>query len=292
MSLLETKNLTKEYSPGKGAFDINIKINPGEIVGFIGPNGAGKSTTMRMIMNLTYPDKGEVFMFDKKILTEADKVNTLENVGFLPPEEGLYQDLTATKLIKYAKGFYKRTKSSELEKLIKDLNVDLDVKIKNLSSGNKKKVGLIISMINDPKLLILDEPTSGLDPLIQHTILKAIKAIKDNGNSVFLSSHNLFEVQSICDRIYMIKDGKIIFEGNTKEILKKALKLVRVYNLTKEQQENISTLKDVEKVKMIDGETIFYTHDQNIIIKYLIENNISEFYIERPTLEEMFIDLY
>lgn len=290
--LLKCSDLTKEYAPGKGAIGIDLEIKAGEIVGFIGPNGAGKSTTMEMITHLTRPDKGEVEIFGKKIDNEHDFLSIVPSLGFLPSEGGLYDGVSAKELFSYAGRLFKDVSLEKAYTYAKKLRLDLDKKVKNLSLGNKKKVGTILSVLHNPKLLILDEPTSGLDPLIQQEVMKILAEVKEVGGAVFLSSHVLSEVQEICDRVIIIKDAKIAFEGDTKEILKKALKIVKVGNISKSQREAINSLKSVKRDREVGNEVDFYVDDIREIVTYFVEIKFFDFYIEKPTLEDMFIEYY
>ncbi len=291
MSLLSTDNLTKDYGQGRGAIDISIEINPGEIVGFIGPNGAGKTTTLSMVTHLINPDRGSFSLFDHQINSEADYLQEASKVGFLPSEGGLYDWLTARQLLSYASSLY-GIANTQIINLAKDFKLDLDTKIHNLSLGNKRKVGVLQSLLHNPKLLILDEPTSGLDPLIQKQVLDLIKQVKHKEGAVFLSSHNLAEVENVCDRVIMIKDGKIIFNGRTVDILKKSLKRLRIENVAAGIFAQVQKLKSVKKAEYIADDIIAYIDDPKEALEFLRKQNNYNFYLERPTLEEAFADYY
>ncbi len=290
-ALLQTDNLTKDYGEGRGAIDINIEIFPNEIVGFIGPNGAGKTTTLNMITHLIHPDHGSYYLFGHEIKAESDYIKISEKIGSLPSEGGLYDSLTARQLLTYAKALYE-TENDNIDVLATNFKLDLDMKIKKLSLGNKRKVGIIQSLIHKPDLLILDEPTSGLDPLIQKEVLDLIRQVKDSNGAVFLSSHNLAEVENICDRVIMIKEGKIIFSGKTTDILKKSLKRFRIENSTKDFYQKVKNLKSVKKSEYTIGDIILYVEDPKEVLQFLEKENNYNFYLERPTLEEAFADYY
>lgn len=289
---LKTTSLTKEYLPGKGAIDINIEIKPDEIVGFIGPNGAGKTTTMRMIMNLTEPDSGEYSLFDKKIEKEEDFLNAVKKIGFLPAEGGLYNNFTPEQLFKYSSELNNDGGYKKAMEMCEALHLESYRKIKELSTGNRRKIGIILTMMHPTKLLILDEPTVGLDPLIQMQIVEALKEFKKQNGSILLSSHVMSEVESVCDRIIMIKDGHIILKEDTQKLLKTARRIIKIDNLTKKHIEIIQKFKSLEKLENNNGLTLIYTKEPKEIIDYLTKNDIYNFWIERPTLEEMFIHYY
>jgi len=290
-TILKTENLTKDYGAGRGAIDISIEIKSKEIVGFIGPNGAGKTTTLSMLTHLITPNYGSYSLFNKKIESEEDYLNVAGRVGSLPSEGGLYESLTARKLLSYAASLYDSS-VDQIDELATNFKLDLDTKIRNLSLGNKRKVGLIQSLLHDPKLLILDEPTSGLDPLMQKQVFEIIKKVKERGGAVLLSSHNLAEVESICDRVIMIKAGRIIFSGRTTDILKRSLKRFRIENVDKELFKNVQKLKSVKKCEYIIDDVIAYVDDPKEMLEYLIKLDNYNFFLERPTLEEAFSEYY
>lgn len=293
MSLvLKTSSLTKEYSEGIGAIDVNIEINSGEIVGFVGPNGAGKSTTMEMIMGFIKPNRGEIVLFDKVMGGESDFRNVKDRIGFLPSEGGLYEHLTANQLFDYASKLYRKNLTQEITTYSDRLKLDLNKKIKKLSLGNKRKVGIIQSIIHNPELVILDEPTSGLDPLIQKEILGIIKKFSEEGTAVFLSSHNLSEVESICDRVIMIKNSKIIFDSLVKEIKKKSHKIIRLINPPKIIIDRIRNIVHDENIEETDTEIKLKVTKVSLIIKVLMDYEFEDFFIERESLEDQFINLY
>jgi len=291
-NIIETENLTKDYGNGHGALDINIEVNSGEIVGFIGPNGAGKTTTIRMLTKLIKPNYGKLNLFGHSINSEEDYLKVSNKIGFLSSEGGLYENITPRELLIYAAELYGISVKDKITELANNFKLDLDTKIKYLSLGNKRKVGVIQSIIHSPKLLILDEPTSGLDPLIQQQVLDLIKEVKTKDGGVLLSSHNLAEVESVCDKIVMIKNGKIIFKGRTSEILKKALKRFRIEDASENLFKQIKELKSITKISYIDDEVIAYVEDTREVLDFLIKQNHFNFYLERPTLEETFIEAY
>ena len=206
--MLKIDKLTKYYGNILGCKNISLELNKGEIFGFIGPNGAGKSTTIRCIMNLLNKTEGEVYIDDK--LFTKDNTKLLNEIGYLPSEIHLYDNMSVKELFKYNETFYNKDCSKRLNVLIDKLKIDVNKKIQGLSLGNLKKVGIALSMMHEPKLLIMDEATNGLDPLIQENFYELLLEEKSKGTTIFFSSHNLSEVKKICDRVGFIKDGSLI----------------------------------------------------------------------------------
>lgn len=289
---LQTRNLTKIYPGGGGAKNVNLELKRGEIIGFIGPNGAGKSTTMELIMGLTKPDAGEIELFGELINSTRKRQEAHAKIGFLQAESGLYEDYSARRLLNYSASLFGIDAQARIEKLAEKLKLPLAKKVSKLSLGNKRKVGVLQAIIPHPQLVIFDEPTSGLDPLIQQEILKILIEIKNSGGSVLISSHVLSEVESVCDRLVMIKDAEIIFSGTTKEILAQSVREIKIVSPPKELTKKIKTSKEIGGLKETDSEIIVYAKDILPIIKILTDANHSNFYLEKPNLETRFIDLY
>ena len=289
---LSTKGITHDYGGGKGAIDISFDVRPGEIVGFIGPNGAGKTTTMRMIMGFIKLQAGSISMFGNPINSEADLLVAQNNVGYLPADNLYYSGYSTEKLLKYANKLYGKDVGTKGAEIAKELDLDTKSEIKKLSSGNQRKVGVVASIVHDPKLVILDEPTTGLDPLIQQKVLSQLEKVKANGGSVFLSSHLLSEVEQICDRIIMIKDAKIILADSTVNILQKAHRKFRIPDYSEILNSEIEKVKNGANIRMLGDEAVIYVKDPKPILQILMKHDISEFYLEKPSLEEMFLNEY
>lgn len=290
-SILKAQNLTKDYGNQRGALDITFEIYNSEIVGFIGPNGAGKTTTMKMLTKLITPDKGRLFLFNKEIKSESDYLAISDKIVFLPSEGALYDNLTPLQIFNYAAKLYSCNTAIALS-LSKRFKIDLNVKIRFLSLGNRRKVAIVQALMNNPKLAILDEPTSGLDPLMQRQVLELIMESKKAGSSILLSSHNLVEVENICDRIIMIKSSKIIFSGTTKEVLNKSLKLFRIENVSKNFYQEVKKLTSIKKIEYVAEDIIAYIENPKELLQFLSKKNHYNFYIEKPTLEEAFLEYY
>ena len=290
--LLKANSLTKEYAPGKGAIDINLEVGPGEIVGFIGPNGAGKTTTMRMLMGFITPQSGTFELLGHCVNSNEDLVPLFNYISFLPSDPQFYPDFTPKQLFKYSCGVIGKNNMDKAVELSRLFDLDINTKFKNLSQGNKTKVGVVNALFHEPKLVVLDEPTSGLDPLIQQKVLGELEKVRERGDSVFLSSHVLSEVEQITDRIYMIKDAQITLEDSTKAILDKALKKFELIDPPKSLAEKVEKMDEVKKSRTLDGRTFIYVEDTQPVLELLNTEKFYNFFLQRTSLEEMFLDKY
>lgn len=287
-NILEIQNLTKYYGKTRGVEDISLELKEGEIFGFIGPNGAGKSTTIRSIMNLINKTNGKVLIKNKEF--NKNDIEIKEKIGYLPSEIYLYDDLTVKEMLDYHEKFYKKDIHKRRIELVKKLQLDEKKKIEDLSLGNLKKLGIILAFMHEPKILILDEPTSGLDPIMQNVFYDLLKEEKEKGNTIFYSTHILSEVSRICDRVGIIKDGKLIKVEDMEEMSKKSLIFVTV---TSEQTRDI--IKNLKaNVISEDGNTVKFSNalPHNELIKKLAKYDIERILIEEATLEDMFLHYY
>lgn len=289
MFAIEIKNLTKNYGRNRGIKDINISVNEGEIYGFIGPNGAGKSTTIKTILNFVYPTSGEALIFGIDSVKDSEKIK--EYIGYVPSEVRYYDDVKVKDIIKYAQSFYPKSNSEYIDGICNELELDMNKKMGELSLGNKKKVAIAQSLINSPKLLILDEPTNGLDPLMQKKLFNILKEEKKKGNTVFLSSHNLNEIQNLCDRVCVIKDGNVV---DIIEIEKSKDKLNLKVTLSSSDvnEDIILNLSDKILNKGEELYTFIYSKDVNSLLKELVNYKIDELLIEKENLEDAFLNYY
>ena len=287
-SILEIQNLTKYYGKILGVENLSLKLEEGEIFGFIGPNGAGKSTTIRSIMNLINKTSGRVLIENEEF--NKDDIAIKEKIGYLPSEIHLYDDLTVKEMLDYHEKFYKKNIHKRRIELVKRLELDEKKKIEDLSLGNLKKLGIILAFMHEPKILILDEPTSGLDPIMQNVFYDLLKEEKAKGNTIFYSTHVLNEVSKICDRVGIIRNGRLIKVEKIDELSKKNLTFVTI---TSKQSKKI--IKDL-KINTIseDENTIKFGNNlpHNELIKKLSKYNIDRILIEEATLEDMFLHYY
>ena len=213
--VIEIKDFTKDYGSGRGTFEINVKVSKGEFFGFLGPNGAGKSTTIRHLMGFSKPDKGELLIFGQNV--QKNRVSLMHKIGYLPGEVNLPTYLTGNEFIKQQISLQKVKNVTFLEMLKEEFPIDLSLEIKYMSVGDKRTLAIYSAFMGDPDILILDEPTSGLDPLRQEMFKKFLLKEKSRAKTIFLSSHIFKEIDDTCDRIAIIKDGKIVSDFTKSE---------------------------------------------------------------------------
>lgn len=287
-NILEIKNLTKNYGKSRGVIDVNLEIEKGTIYGFIGPNGAGKSTTIKCIMNLINKNSGEVFVDGKLFLK---KNNELKNkIGYLPSEIHLYDELKVKEMIKYSESFYKKDCSKRVSELVNKLDIDTNKKIEELSLGNLKKVGIVLALMHEPEIVIMDEATSGLDPLMQEAFYEILLEEKKKGTTIFFSSHILSEIKRICDKVAIIKDGKIINIDDMNDFEDSdALRIKITSDYNEDILKELGLPEDSIKKGVLE---FIYKEDINNLMKILSKYNIKKLLIEELDIEEIFIHYY
>ena len=224
--IVEIKNLSKNYGKIKAVKKLSLDLYEGEIFGFIGPNGAGKSTTIKCIMNLINKTSGTIIIDGKE--SNEDDLELKKIIGYLPSEIHLYDDLTVKEMLDFHESFYDKNYKKRRKKLVEVFKLDESKRIEDLSLGNLKKLGIVLALMHEPKILILDEPTSGLDPIMQNIFYELLLEEKKKGTTILYSTHILSEVSKICDRIGIIKEGKIIKEDTVEKIEKNNHKIVKM----------------------------------------------------------------
>ncbi|WFD10985.1 ABC transporter ATP-binding protein [Tepidibacter hydrothermalis] len=290
MNVIETNNLTKTYGKSRGIDDISFSVKEGEIFGFIGPNGAGKSTTIRTLLSLIYPTSGSAKIFGKDVSEYGPEIK--KEIGYLPSEVFYYDNMKVIDLLKYSASFYKKNCNKRIDYLANTMNLDLNKKIDDLSFGNKKKVGIVQGLLHEPKLIILDEPTSGLDPLMQQKFFDLLEEENKKGATILFSSHILTEVQKLCDRVAIIKEGKIVKLENMSTLKENTYKKFKIEMLSKLHKDYFN-IAGVNKLKL-KGNTVnfIYKGDINAVMKKISSIEISNIWIEEPDLEEIFMHYY
>lgn len=289
MNAIEFNNLTKYYGKTRGCENVSFEVKEGEIFGFIGPNGAGKSTTIRTMLSLIYPTDGSVTIFGKDAIEHGPELR--KDIGYLPSEIFYYDKMKVIDLLKYSASFYHKDCNDRIYELAEIMELDLNRKIQDLSYGNKKKVGIVQGLLHSPKLIVLDEPTSGLDPLMQQKFFRLIQEENKKGATVLFSSHILSEVQQMCERVAIIKDGEIVSVQNIEELkhdnYKKFTIIGENLNSGRFDIDGVSNLEETDtKV------TFFFKGDVNEIVKMLSELTLTDILVEEPTLEEIFMHYY
>jgi len=289
MSVIEINNLTKYYGKARGIIDVSLNVEEGEIFGFIGPNGAGKSTTIRLLCSLIYPTKGSATIFGKDVIKHGPEIR--QEIGYLPGEVFYYDKMKVIDLLKYSASFYNKDCTQRMYELAEIMELDLKRKIDELSYGNKKKVGIVQGLLHQPKLLFLDEPTSGLDPLMQKKFFDLVREENKRGVTVFFSSHILAEVQKMCNRVAIIREGEIIKLEDIKTLQADNYKKIRVQ--APGLDETRFAVDGATNLLSENGAvTFFYKGDINVITRILSASAISDLTIEEPTLEEIFMHYY
>ncbi len=287
-AIIETRKLTKFYGKSRGIVDVDLCVSQGEIFGFIGPNGAGKSTTIRTLLGLLSKTSGEARIFG--LDTEKDKVRILADVGYLPSEVFYYDNMRAIDLLRYSASFYKKECAARIRELSGLLELDLHKKIEDMSLGNKKKVGIVQGLLHSPKLIILDEPTSGLDPLMQRTFFDLIQRENERGATVLFSSHILSEVQRICDRVAIIKEGRILSTQKVADLRQNAYK--KVSFVAKEPVDGFALSGAANLAVEGDHVSLIYNGDCNALLAALGRQALTDVNITEPELEEIFLHYY
>ncbi len=294
MNIIETKKLTKYYGNSPGIIDLDLSVEQGEIFGFIGPNGAGKSTTIRTLLGLIRPTGGSATIFGKDVVKFSPEIN--EEVGYLPSEVFYYDDMRAIDLLKYSGSFYKKDQkviAKRINDLAAYLDLDLKKKIDDLSYGNKKKVGIIQGLLHQPKLIILDEPTGGLDPLMQQRFFALLKEENKKGATILFSSHILSEVQKLCDRVAIIKDGKIIKVERIDSLIENTNKRFKLETAVKVDKSRFTGLTGISDLVITDNSISFlYRGKINDVTKIIASLNLTNMLVEEPDLEEIFLHYY
>ena len=293
MAVIEVENLTKEYGHGRGVFDVSLTVEKGETLGFLGPNGAGKSTTMRHLMGFSKPQKGSVKIDGMDCRKDHDKI--LSNVGYLPGEVVLPDGLTGKGFLNMMSRLRKSMGRNRADELMKLFPVDLSTKVTRMSIGEKRKLAVIATFMNDTDIYLLDEPTSGLDPVMQEVFIDFVLEEKKRGKTILLSSHIFSEVEALCDRIEIIKEGKIVSVVNSSDVkhgLRKKADIMfsnkdEFGEFLKEKIEIINSDMNENKVTVVveDGKT-------NEFLAIMKNYNIKDYEEFPSSLEAYFMHFY
>lgn len=292
-AVIKTTKLTKRYGKDIGIEDVDLEVHEGEVFGFIGPNGAGKSTTIRTLLGLIKPTSGKAVIFGKDITLHGPKIR--EEIGYLPSEVFYYDNMRVKDLLEYSASFYgkpKKQMQARMHELADLLNLDLNKKIDDLSYGNKKKVGIVQGLLHSPKLIILDEPTGGLDPLMQQTFFDLLRAENKRGATILFSSHILSEVQKLCDRIAIIKDGRIVKIESMKDLQHNSYLRCEL-ELAAPASKQLLDLPGVYSLEHTGKHiTFLYRGDINLLTQALAKLQLHDVHLREPELEEIFMHYY
>ncbi|MFK8037607.1 MAG: ABC transporter ATP-binding protein [Crocinitomicaceae bacterium] len=289
MKAIEIKNLNKYYGEHHAIKNVSLDVEQGEVFGFVGPNGAGKSTAIRSMLGLLQTTSGSVQILGENALINGASIRA--QIGYLPSEVHYYDEMTSKELLEYSARFYSTSDISKIDELAEYFQLDLQKKITDLSFGNKKKCAIIQAVLHQPKLLVLDEPTSGLDPLMQNRFFDLMQAENDKGTTIFFSSHILSEVQRMCQRAAVIRDGAISAIEDIHMLLEKQMKKVTVILNT--IPENITLPVGSKNEKWNHNKLSFdYLGQIGELIKWLSVIDLQDVVMEEPDLESIFMNYY
>jgi ABC-2 type transport system ATP-binding protein len=292
-SVILTNKLAKSYGRVRALRSVDLDVRQGEIFGFLGPNGAGKTTTIRCLLDLIRPSGGTTLVLGLDPQKASREVRSRS--GYLPGELHVEGNASVAGTLRYLNGLRgNKADWKFVQELAEKLDLDLKTQVKNLSKGNKQKVGLVQALMHQPELLLLDEPTFGLDPLVQHEVLKLIVEARTAGATIFFSSHILSEVQEIADRVGIIRKGLVVEVAETASLLKRALRRVRVRFHEPIDGERLGEIPGVAFLKQDDQQTVLLQVEGEMdgLIKSLAAHTVVDFETEQPSLEEIFLAYY
>ncbi|MFC0560537.1 ABC transporter ATP-binding protein [Halalkalibacter alkalisediminis] len=290
MSVVKVTNLTKKFGEFTALDRVNLEVNSGEVIGFIGPNGAGKSTTIRVLLGILKASEGEVKIFDQDAWGDAVEIH--KRVAYVPGDVNLWPNLTGGEVIDLFVKLRGTHDKSRREELIKKFNLDPTKKCRTYSKGNRQKVALIAAFSSDADLYILDEPTSGLDPLMEQVFQECVKDVKSKGKSVILSSHILSEVEKLCDKVAIIRQGSMIETGTLDEL--RHLTRTQILVKTKQPITKLNELNGIHEIEETDQGLSFQvdTEEMDEAIRHISQFGIVKLESAPPTLEDLFMRHY
>lgn len=290
MSIVKIENLTKKFGDFTALSKVNLELNKGEIYGFIGPNGAGKTTTIRVLLGILKATIGKATIFDMDAWSDAVEIH--KRIAYVPGDVNLWDNLTGGEVIDLFITLRGNNENNRRDELIEKFDLDPTKKCRTYSKGNRQKVALIAALASDAELYILDEPTSGLDPLMERVFKNCILELKEQGKSVLLSSHILSEVEELCDKVSIIRNGKIIETGTLEELRHLTQTTIKVE--TEKKITNLESVSGVHNIEVNNSETVFHVDHDDIgtAIEHISQFNITNLVCTPPSLEELFMTHY
>lgn len=289
--IINTSKLTKFYGKQLGIEDVDLVVQRGEVFGYLGPNGAGKTTTIRTLLDFIRPTRGSATVFDLDIRQSSVEIH--RRVGYLNGELALFNDMTGEELLKYLGNLRGGLDWKYVKELAARFECDLPRRIQGLSMGNKQKLGLLQAFMHKPELLILDEPTNGLDPLMQHQFYDLLSQTKKEGRTVFLSSHILPEVEKVCDRVGIIRQGRLVTVETIEALKSHSVRQLEIHfagNVAKGKFSNISGIRDIVVQDNVLTCTVIGSLDA--LVKAAAQFEVVNIVSREPTLEEIFLTYY
>lgn len=290
MNVIHIAGLTKDYGNNKGIFDLSFSLRQGEAVGFLGPNGAGKTTTIRHLMGFLKPDHGTARVLGMDCFKNASSVQ--DKIGYLPGETAFMDNMTGDEFIQFMAGMKDIKDLGYARELTAYFDIDTRVKIKKMSKGMKQKIGLIVAFMQNAPVLILDEPTTGLDPLMQNKFVDLIKREKDSGKTILMSSHIFEEIENTCDRVVMIREGRIVADEAINMIRDNMCKHCEIIFDNTEDAVSFQKLHLDNCSRQENAVCLLSKGDVNVLISQLSRYRIKDINIRSQSLEEVFLKYY
>lgn len=290
MSVIEVKNITKDYGNNKGVFNVNFSMDKGEVVGYLGPNGAGKTTTIRQMMGFIKSDQGEINIFDLNSFEEASSIQS--RLGYLPGECAFMDEMSGNEFIQFIADMKEVKDKTKIQSLKERFELDGRGKIRKMSKGMKQKVAIVCAFMQDCDVYILDEPTSGLDPLMQNRFIDLVLEEKKKGKTILMSSHLFEEIEKCCDRAIIIKEGKIVCDRSMDELTKQKRKTFTITFKNKKDIEQLSVKFKTGTIEAKNFTISLYSDAIDTFIKEISKYEILDMNVQVPTLEDMFMHFY
>ncbi len=290
MNVIEINNITKDYGKNKGVFDLSFQVQKGEVFGYLGPNGSGKTVTIRHLLGFIKAEQGTCTIHNMDCRTEAATIQ--KSLGFLPGEIAFFDDMTGMQFLKFMASMRKMTDFSKMEQLISFFELDPHGKIKKMSKGTKQKIALVCAFMHDPQVLILDEPTSGLDPLMQNKFIELILQEKARGKTILMSSHSFEEVERTCDRIGIIRAGRLV-AVETVAALKRAQRKTYIVTFDNNNSASLFAEENIHVVSIHNNVVHVVVHgEMNAFIAAMAKYDVVSIDVETSNLEDLFLQFY
>jgi ABC-2 type transport system ATP-binding protein len=290
-TVVSARELTKSYGRRRGVVDLTFDVEPGEVFGYLGPNGAGKTTTIRTMLDFLSPSRGRIQVFG--LDSRRDSVQIHRRVGYLPGDLTLYDRMTGAEYLGYLSALRGGVDEEITRRLIDRLDLDVSARIRSLSHGNRQKVGLVQAFMHRPDLLVLDEPTQGLDPLVQQQFYEMIAEVRADGRSVFLSSHVMPEVERLCDRVAIIREGRLIAVEDIGDLKMKAVRTIELHFAGRAPLEPFSRLEGVQHASAAGDVLRLRVHGSvDPVVKAAARYEVIDLESHEPSLEDIFLAFY
>ena len=290
-SVIETSKLTKYYGKQVGVMDLDLAVNEGEVFGYLGPNGAGKSTTIKLLLNFINPTSGSMAVFGKD--PQKQSTGILGDIGYIPGEIHMYDTLSGGDHLKFQASLQGGVDWKYVKKLASRLQVDLNKPIKSLSHGNKQKIAIIAAFMHEPKLLILDEPTTGLDPLIQREFYDLVSEVNRAGSTFFISSHVLPEIERMCHRVGILKEGRLIVTEEIETLKKRAVRSLEIQFAQEVKAADLQGIKGIRELQIADNIAHCKVEGSlDLLIKQISKYEVLNLITQEADLEQVFLDYY